>query len=174
MNAMSDPNYASESNAPPSGRPSLLRAAARLEETLGTLSRALQARDRGRAARYDLSVSQFHALLALEKGGPTPVTGLGDRLHLEKSTASRLAKGLLARGLVRKRSPASDDRVVILQATEQGLRLSRRILNDLSEEYTDLLAGIDPPMREALPQALERLLEELELSSSPEGPPPEP
>jgi DNA-binding MarR family transcriptional regulator len=171
---MSHPNSASESPAHPSERPSLLRAAARLEETLGRLSRTIQARDRERAARYDLSVSQFHALLALEKGGPTPVTGLAGRLHLEKSTASRLAKGLLARGLVRKRSPVSDDRVVILQATEQGLRLSRRILNDLSAEYTGILAGIDPPMREILPQALECLLEELELSSSPEGPQKEP
>jgi DNA-binding MarR family transcriptional regulator len=144
-----------------------------LEDALGNLSRTLQARDRGRAARYDLSVSQFHALLVLGKGGPTPVTGLADHLHLEKSTASRLAKGLLARGLVRKRSPASDDRVVILQATEQGLRLSRRILNDLSEEYTDLLSSIDPTMREVLPQALECLSEGLGLISSPERPEPE-
>jgi DNA-binding MarR family transcriptional regulator len=171
---MPNPNPAADSHAPSSGRPSLLRAAARLEDTLGNLSRTLQARDRGRAARYDLSVSQFHALLVLGKRGPTPVTGLADRLHLEKSTASRLAKGLLARGLVRKRSPASDDRVVILQATEQGLRLSRRILNDLSEEYTDLLAGVDPAMREILPQALECLLGGLELISLPERPPPGP
>ena len=85
------------------------------------------------------------------------VTGLGEHLHLAKSTASRLAKGLLVLDLVRKRSPSSDDRVVILQATEQGLRLSRKILNDLSEEYIELLATLAPEEREALPKLLERL-----------------
>jgi len=85
------------------------------------------------------------------------VTGLGEHLHLEKSTASRLAKGLLVLDLVRKRSPSSDDRVVILQATEQGLRLSRKILNDLSEEYIDLLATLAPGERETLPRLLEGL-----------------
>jgi DNA-binding MarR family transcriptional regulator len=170
---MANPDSPADLSSVSPGRPSLVRATARLEEALNALSRTLQTRDRDRAARYDLSVSQSHALIALGKGGPKTVTGLASYLHLEKSTASRLAKGLLGRGLVRKRSPTSDDRVVILQATEQGLRLSRRILNDLSEEYTDLLAGLDPTMREILPNALECLQESLAPRTLPEEPSPE-
>ncbi len=142
---------------PSAGRSSLVREASALQEALGSLLRMLQHRDRDRAERYDLSGSQFHAIQALAREGPMPVTKLGDALVLEKSTASRLAKGLLDRGLVRKRSPQSDSRVVILQLTEQGQRLSRKILNDLSGEYMEILEPFDPEVRRELPDYLERL-----------------
>jgi DNA-binding MarR family transcriptional regulator len=85
------------------------------------------------------------------------VTQLGDHLYLEKSTASRLAKSLLERDLVRKRAPLSDGRVVILQVTEVGHRLARKIMKDLAEEYMDLLGEFDPEVTEALPKLLDRL-----------------
>ena len=143
------------------GHFSRIRDAALLQEVLGTLVRIIQDRDRDRASRYDLSASQWHALQALVQEGPVTVTELGDLLFLEKSTASRLAKGLLKRGLVRKRSPHSDGRVVILQLTEQGLRLARRILNDLAEEYMDLLEVFEPEERKVLPPLLGRLVQEI-------------
>jgi DNA-binding MarR family transcriptional regulator len=85
------------------------------------------------------------------------VTQLGDHLYLEKSTASRLAKSLLDKDLVRKRAPSSDGRVVILQVTEAGHRLARRIMKDLAEEYMDLLGDFEPEVTEALPRLLDRL-----------------
>ena len=85
------------------------------------------------------------------------VTDLGDRLCLEKSTASRLAKGLLEKRLIRRRARETDGRVSILQLTEAGQRMGRRILNDLNEEYIGLLDTMDPDARKALPEILERL-----------------
>jgi DNA-binding MarR family transcriptional regulator len=146
-----------ESATAAAGRPTLLRDASRLQEALGELIRVLQFRDRDRACCYDLSVSQCHALQTLVSAGPITVNQLAAHLYLEKSTASRLANSLLRRDLIRKRSPESDGRVVILQVTESGLRLSRRINNDLTEEYTELLEGLDPGVREALPGLVQRL-----------------
>jgi len=160
----------SENASPPISRTSLLRDAALLQESLGELIRVLQSRDRDRACCYELSVSQCHALQTLVREGPITVTQLADNLYLEKSTASRLANGLLNRGLVRKRSPGSDGRVVILQVTEQGLRLSRRILNDLAEEYMELLEEFDPVVRKALPRLLERLTQTISARANPSGP----
>jgi DNA-binding MarR family transcriptional regulator len=151
-------------------RPSLMRDAARLQDALGELIRVLQFRDRDRACCYELSVSQCHALQALIQHGPTTVTQLGDHLYLEKSTASRLAKALLAKELVRKRAPQADGRVVILQVTEGGHRLARKILNDLSEEYMDLLEGYEPEVRAALPFLLNRLAQNISARTGPEGP----
>jgi DNA-binding MarR family transcriptional regulator len=85
------------------------------------------------------------------------VSELGAWLYLEKSTASRLAKALLKKDLIRRRAPKGDTRVVILQVTEAGQRLTRRILNDLAEEYMDLLGEFTPEVREALPTVLDRL-----------------
>jgi len=135
----------------------LVRDAARLQEALSGLIRLLQFRDRDRACCYGLSVSQCHALEALIQVGPMTVTQLGDHLYLEKSTASRLAKALLEKGLVRRRAPDADGRMVILQVTEAGHRMARKILKDLSEEYMDLLEEVDPYARAVLPQLIDRL-----------------
>ena len=146
-----------ESGVASSNRSALLRDAARLQEAVQGLVRVLQFRDRDRACCYDLSVSQCYALEALVRVGPMTVTQLGDHLYLEKSTASRLAKGLLEKEIVRKRAPDADGRVVILQVTETGQRLARRVFNDLAQEYTELLEGFDPEVRSALPVLLDRL-----------------
>ena len=151
-------------------RPSLLRDAARLQEALGELIRVLQFRDRDRACCYDLSVSQCYALEALIQFGPMTVTQLGDHLYLEKSTASRLAKALLGKDLVRKRAPQADGRVVILQVTEAGHRLARKILNDLAEEYMDLLEQFEAEVRAALPVLLDRLTQNISRRTDPQSP----
>jgi len=98
------------------------------------------------------------------------VTQLGDFLFLEKSTASRLAKGLIEKDLVRKRAPEADGRVVILQVTENGRRLARKILNDLEEEYRSLLEDFDPEVRAALPRLLDRLTQTIKNREEPQGP----
>jgi DNA-binding MarR family transcriptional regulator len=147
-----------------------MRDAARLQEALVELTRLLQYRDRDRACCFDLSASQCHALQALIQKGPMTVTQLGDLLYLEKSTASRLAKALLEKELVRKRAPRADGRVVILQVTEAGQRLARKILNDLAAEYMDLLEGFEPEVRVALPLLLDRLTQTISRRIGPDGP----
>ena len=149
-------------------KPTLVRDAARLQEALSGLIRLLQFRDRDRACCYDLSVSQCHALEALIQVGPMTVTELGDHLYLEKSTASRLAKGLLEKGLIRRRAPDTDGRRVILQVTEAGHRTARKILKDLSEEYIDLLEDFDPEVRAALPQLIDRLTQTISRRTKPQ------
>jgi len=158
-----------DANATAFDRPSLLRDAARLQEALSGLIRVLQFRDRDRACCYDLSVSQCHALQTLTQGGPMTVTQFGARLYLEKSTASRLAKALLKKELVRKRAPKRDERVVILQVTEAGQRLARKIMNDLSEEYRDLLSQFEPEVRAALPLLLDRLTQTISARTEKDG-----
>lgn len=153
-----------------SPRAALVTEATRIQEAFTELIRVIQFRDRDRACCYGLSVSQCHALQAMIRTGPMTVNQLAAHLHLEKSTASRLAKSLLERGLLRKRAPQADGRVVILQVTEAGLRLSRRILNDLTEEYMELLEAFEPGVREAIPQVLEHLTRIITARVTPSGP----
>jgi MarR family 2-MHQ and catechol resistance regulon transcriptional repressor len=150
-------------------RPSLIRDAARLQKSLSQLTRVLQFRDRDRACCYELSVSQCHALEAMIQHGPMTVTQLGDHLYLEKSTASRLAKSLLEKELVRKRAPLADGRIVILQVTETGHRLARKIMKDLAGEYMDLLGEFEPEVRAALPKLLDRLIRNISGRTDPRG-----
>ena len=140
--------------------PSLLRDAYLIPQALAELIHLIRSRDRALAERHGISGSQWQALQALGREGPMTVTGLGACLHLEKSTVSRLADSLLKMTLIRKRSPLSDGRVVVLQPTESGLRLSRRILNDRTEEWLQLLDGMDEGSRADLAGKLRALLDE--------------
>ena len=72
--------------------------------------------------------------------------------------------------LGRKRAPQTDGRVVILQVTEAGHRLARKILNDLAEEYMDLLEEFEPQVRAALPLLLDRLTQTISSRVDPIGP----
>jgi DNA-binding MarR family transcriptional regulator len=136
----------------------LIRDASRTRAALGELLRALQLRDRDRACCYELSASQCHALQVLYQEGPVTVTRLADHLYLEKSTASRLARSLLTKELIRRRAPRDDGRQVILQLSERGHRLARKIINDQEEEYRDLLSGFSREVRSALPMVLDHLI----------------
>ena len=63
-------------------------------------------------------------------------------LGLEKSTASRLADGLIGEGLVRKRPSMTDGRSVVLQLTEAGLRTARAMLNNRTEVWMGVVGGV--------------------------------
>ena len=58
---------------------------------------------------------------------------------------------------------------MILQVTEAGQRLARKIHNDLAEEYRDLLEEFDPEVRAALPHLLDRLTQTYTDRMDPQG-----
>jgi DNA-binding MarR family transcriptional regulator len=128
-----------------------------LSEALSDLIRVVQFRDRDRACCYDVSVSQCYALKGVADRGPLTVNDLAAYLFLDKSTASRIANGLVDTGyLARARDPA-DGRVVRLVMTPEGRALHERIMGDLAREYGELLSNFDPEVREGLIVLLGRL-----------------
>ena len=135
----------------------LLADGRRLSESLAGLVRVLQFRDRDRACCYGISVSQCYALKAVVDAGGVTVNELSASLYLDKSTASRIANGLVERALVERARDAEDGRVVRLVATPQGRDLYARIERDLSLEYAELLRDFDPEVRSAMPTVLARL-----------------
>jgi DNA-binding MarR family transcriptional regulator len=97
------------------------------------------------------------------------VTSLGNHLYLEKSTASRLAKGLIQKGMIRRRAPGRDGRVTILQLTESGRRTARKMENEVFSTYLSILEGMGPESRERLPELLQRFAEAVAGSPSDES-----
>ena len=137
--------------------PELLEDAHALSAALQDLLRVVQFRDRDRACCYDVSVSQCYALKAAADAGPLTVNDMAGQLYLDKSTASRVANGLVDKGyLTRERDP-DDGRVVHLVATAEGRALCDRIEDDLASEYADLLGDFDPEIRAAITRLVSRL-----------------
>jgi MarR family transcriptional regulator, 2-MHQ and catechol-resistance regulon repressor len=89
-------------------------------EALQELLRIYQFRDRDRACYGSISPNECHALEAVELAGDLSVNGLATALGLHKSNASRLADGLVSRGLLARRADAADRRGVRLALTASG------------------------------------------------------
>jgi MarR family 2-MHQ and catechol resistance regulon transcriptional repressor len=137
--------------------PAALQDARRLSSVIEDLIRVVQFRDRDRACCYDVSVSQCYALEAVTTAGPLNVNDLAAHLYLDKSTASRVAAGLEAKGYLRRERNGEDGRVVRLAATAKGRALHVQIAEDMVRLYGEMIADFDPAVREALIELVSRL-----------------
>lgn len=137
--------------------PRLVDDAANLSDALSELIRVVQFRDRDRACCYDISVSQCYALKGVVDAGALTINDLAAHLYLDKSTASRIANGLVDKGLLARTRDSEDGRIVLLVATPEGESICRRISADLAAQYTDLLSDFDPQVRAAMTRLVGRL-----------------
>ncbi len=136
---------------------SLRADAEQLSDALSELIRVIQFRDRDRACCYDISVSQCYALKRVVDAGALTINDLAAHLYLDKSTASRVANGLVDKGLlVRERVPV-DGRVVRLVATPEGASICSTIDSDLTREYVEMLSDFDPEVRAEITRLVARL-----------------
>lgn len=135
----------------------LTRDAHHLSDALAQLIRVVQFRDRDRACCYGVSVSQCYALTGIVEAGTMTVNDLAAYLFLDKSTASRVANGLVEKGLIARQKAVTDGRVVLLVPTTAGLDVHARIEEDLSREYVELLRDFTPEVRSGVTTLVGRL-----------------
>jgi DNA-binding MarR family transcriptional regulator len=137
--------------------PELDRDAEALYDALSELTRVYAFRDRDRICCFDVSVSQCYALEEIvRRGGPT-LNELAAHLYLDKSTTSRVVDGLERKGYAVRAPHPEDGRALRLRPTPAGERLLARIRESILEEERDLISGLDPAVRRALPSLLRRL-----------------
>ncbi|KLN59737.1 hypothetical protein WH96_15180 [Kiloniella spongiae] len=94
-------------------------------------------------AGTDLTASQVHALVEIEKAGIIHAKELSDVLVLEKSTISRLIQKLIARGELYESPSPSDIRKKIIQLTPQGKETVQEITK--FAEHQVIAAILDLP-----------------------------
>jgi DNA-binding MarR family transcriptional regulator len=105
-----------------------------------------------------VSTSEVFALAELAESESLSQQELGARLGLEKSTVSRLAAGMQARGwLCREREP-SNRRFYRLSLTATGQDVARRVGDDLRVHHAQLLARLTPAERQGLAIGLTGLI----------------
>lgn len=93
-------------------------------------------------------------LYELRTGSPMTLNELSQKLHIDKSTASRNVQKLVERDLVKRYPDPTDRRFVQLSLTEQGLKLE--------QEITDtLMHYIGPAFKELNEDRLKHLYEDL-------------
>jgi DNA-binding MarR family transcriptional regulator len=108
-----------------------------------------------------VSLSELFALHELAARDGLAQQELTVRLHLDKSTVSRLVAGLEARGLlVRERDPGNR-RIVRLSITPAGHRLHQDLAKAMRTRQQSVLAAMTAPERASLGAGLAGLLRAL-------------
>jgi len=125
--------------------------AARLHESLMDLIRAAGLLQPDQLiAGQSVSLSQAFALHELDTGTPLSQRDLAERLHLEKSSVSRLAAELERKGLlIRERDP-DNHRQYRLRLTDQGHATHARIAATFHKQYQTWVTEMTASERAAL------------------------
>ncbi|MBU3031345.1 MarR family winged helix-turn-helix transcriptional regulator [Paracoccus marinaquae] len=113
------------------------------------------------AARYEaeagLTIPEWRVLAHLGRSGAVSVRDINIRVNLDKSMVSRAATRLEEAGMVRKSEHETDRRLIVLELTDEGRALMRRLGRIAEEFQAELLADLGPEAA-TLDRALRRLI----------------
>ncbi|EKQ50947.1 MULTISPECIES: MarR family transcriptional regulator [unclassified Clostridium] len=105
--------------------------------------------------KFNLTYTQYIAMLVLWEDEKSTVKDIGRRLHLDSGTLTPLLKKIESMGLITRYRDMNDDRVVIVELTEKGRLLKDEIL----EVPNEMACKINMPVENIL--ALKKHLDEL-------------
>lgn len=108
-----------------------------------------------------ISVGEAQAMFELSRAPRISQGELAARLHLEKSTVSRLAKMLEQRGWLDRSRDESDSRLFRLQLTPAGSKAVQRLSASRRAHFGKAFEAIPANKRDALIEALSLLSEAL-------------
>jgi len=107
--------------------------------------------------RFGLSIPEWRviAVLALEPG--ISAAEVAERTAMDKVAVSRAVRRLLATGRARRETAAGDRRRSVLELTQEGRKIYRRITPALRRYEAELLAGLSTREQKLLDAMLRRL-----------------
>lgn len=104
-----------------------------------------------------LTVSQFAVLEALYHLGPLPQRDLCKKLLQSGGNMTLVAANLEKRGLVNRKRPPENRRLVIVRLTPAGRRLIRRVFPRHAEIVAEDLGVLNAPEQRELSRLLKKL-----------------
>jgi len=105
--------------------------------------------------KFNLTYTQYIAMLVLWEDEKSTVKEIGKRLHLDSGTLTPLLKKIESMGLLTRHRDVNDDRVVIVELTEKG----RALKDDITEVPHEIMCKVNMSLENAI--ALKKHLDEL-------------
>lgn len=132
----------------------------RLHQLLAELARAMQLLEKSEVGCCGITLSQCHLLLEISrrKEGGTSLTDLAAALGLDLSTVSRVADGLVRRGLLKREADPGDRRRLALFLTNTGRELVEVINRGMNEYVHRILRQIPAQKRQIVLEGLDLLV----------------
>ncbi|HEY2619314.1 MAG TPA: MarR family transcriptional regulator [Acetobacteraceae bacterium] len=98
-------------------------------------------------AHAELTPTQFTALLKTVQLGRTTQNLLGRHAAMDPATIQGVVRRLIARGLIRRGRDPMDRRTAVLEPTEAGIALIRRVVACAQRAHDAALAPLSPQER---------------------------
>jgi DNA-binding MarR family transcriptional regulator len=127
-------------------------------ELLMAVARTLRRRVQRALEKYDVTHGQSRALHVITRHGVTRPSEIADALRIAPRSATEVIDALESRGLVTRAPDPTDRRATRVEATEEGLRLSRLIADVRRAETERQLERLSDGDRTELDRILRRLL----------------
>lgn len=118
-----------------------------------------------KAAGIDMTSEQWGAIIILLNEGAMSQGQLGERLHLEKSSVSRLTNGLEKRGWIERSIDPNDSRQRLVTATPKALDTAERCATIARGIHEEAQQGMNESERKASRSLLTRIIKNLEGNS---------
>ena len=104
-----------------------------------------------------LSLLQLQALFRVRRAAGCSPSELAGLLGLSRPTTSKLAEGLVRRGLLERVASDRDRRRITLRLSEAGVRAVEEARRLVHGHLTGILEGLPPDRRRSVASALEAL-----------------
>jgi DNA-binding MarR family transcriptional regulator len=101
-----------------------------------------------------VAVAEAHALMDLATFGSMRQGELAARLHLEKSTVSRLVRQMEAHGWIQRNFDRHDGRAVLIRLTRKGRETAGELSQVHQEKFARILAAIPEDKRSMVVEAI--------------------
>src|SRR3954449_7751219 len=128
-----------------------------LGDLLMRAARTLRRRWRSVLAPWDLSPHQARAFAVVGTRDGVRLSDLAEALHIAPRSATEVADGLQARGLVERTPDPADRRAVILRPTGEGRRIRAEIDAARTADSAELFARLPVGDRAELARILQAL-----------------
>ena len=109
-------------------------------------------------ASHGLTSMEFALIRLFLTDEEWTATELSQVLPVEVSAISRMVNKLVERGLLSRRRPKNDRRIVLLRLTQEGIELGLELHQWVHEYESRLTAGIDEGEIDALQSIVRRIL----------------
>ncbi len=140
--------------------PAVTDETAELSELLMRVARTQRRRWRAVLAPWDLSPHQARALAVVCAGDDVRLSDLAETLRIAPRSATEVADGLQARGLVERAPDPGDRRAVLLRPTEEGRRIRAEVDRARAADSRQLFDRLSEGDRGTLGRLLRTLADE--------------
>lgn len=112
---------------------------------------------------YQVSAPQLHCLLALYEHGPLPPSQIARHIMVKSSTVTGIIDRLEQKGLVTRLRDSPDRRVINIELTETGMRLSQNAPPPIQHKIVDGLTRLPEGEIEQIILSLSKLTRMLDV-----------